>query len=87
MDNLEPAATCSRCVNGCVEITASGQFVSALGRAASEFNDWGFGAWPREMSTVLNFQSSAAVGNCAWSEIVSGVPADVISLAEVELTS
>jgi hypothetical protein len=87
LDKLDPAATCSRCVNGCVEITASGQFVHVLGRAASEFDDWGFGTWPREMSTVLNFQSSAAVGDCAGSEIVSGVPANVISLAEVELTS
>jgi hypothetical protein len=87
MENLEPAATCSRCVNGCVEITASGQFVPALGRAASEFDDCGFGAWPREMSTVFNFQRSVAAGDCAWSEIVSGVPADIISLAEVELTA
>ena len=87
MENLEPAATCSRCVNGCVEIAASSQFVHVLGRAASEFDDWGFGAWPREMSTVLNFQSSAALGDCAGSEIVSVVPADVKSLAEVELTS
>lgn len=87
MDKLDPAATCSRCVNGCVEIAASSQFVHVLGRAASEFDDWGFGAWPREMSTVLNFQSSAALGDCAGSEIVSVVPADVNSLAEVELTS
>jgi len=57
-----------------------------LERAGSEFDDWCFGAWAREMSTVLNFQSSTAVGDCAWSEIVSGVPADIISLAEVELT-
>jgi hypothetical protein len=86
LGKLDPAGTCSRCVNGCVEITASGQFVHVLGRAANEFDDWGLGAWPREMSTVLNFQSGTAVGDCAGSEIVSGVPADVISLAEVELT-
>jgi hypothetical protein len=86
MDKLDPATTCFRCVNGCVEIAASGQFVPALGRAAGEFDDWGIGAWPREMSALLNFQRSGVVGDCVWSEIVSGVPADVISLAEVELT-
>jgi hypothetical protein len=63
MDNLDPAATCSRCVNGCVEIMASSQFVPVLGRAAREFDDWSFGAWPCEMSTVLNVQSSAVVGD------------------------
>jgi len=39
MDKLDLAATCSRCVNGCVEITASGQYVPVLGRAAREFDD------------------------------------------------
>jgi hypothetical protein len=87
MDKLDPAATCSCCVNGCIEIAASSQFVHVLGRTASEFDDWGFGAWPREISTVLNFQSSAALGDYAGSEIVSVVPADVNSLAEVALTS
>jgi len=87
LGKLDPAATCSRCVKGCVEIATSSQFVHVFGRAASDFDDWGFGAWPREMSTVLNFQSSAALGDCAGSEIVSGVSANVISLAEVKLTS
>jgi hypothetical protein len=87
MDKLDLAATCSRFVNGCIAITASGQCVPVLGRAAREFDDWSFGAWPHELSTVLNFQSSAAVRDCAWSEIVSHVPADVFSLAEVELTA
>jgi hypothetical protein len=87
MDNPDPAATFSRWVDGCGEITASGQFLPVLGCAPSEFDDWGFGAWPPQLSTVLNFQPSAAVGDCAWSEIVSGVSTDVISLAEVELTS
>ena len=87
IDKLDLAATCSRCVNGCVEITASGQYVPVLGRAAREFDDWSFGAWPRKLSTARNFQSSAAVGDCAWSEIVPGVPAYVFSLAEVELTA
>jgi hypothetical protein len=37
-DNPDPAAICFRCANGCVGITATGQFVPTLGRTASEFD-------------------------------------------------
>jgi hypothetical protein len=63
IDKLDLAATCSRCVNGRVEITASGQYGPVLGCAAREFDDWSFGAWPRKLPTARNFQSSAAVGD------------------------
>ena len=32
-DQLDPAAICFRCANGCVGITAAGQLVPMLGRA------------------------------------------------------
>lgn len=38
-DNPDPAAICFRCANGCVGITATGQFVPTLGRTASEFDE------------------------------------------------
>jgi hypothetical protein len=38
-ENPDPAAICFRCANGCVGITATGQFVPTLGRTASEFDE------------------------------------------------
>ncbi len=38
-DNPDPEAICFRCVNGCIAITAAGQFVPTLGRAARDINE------------------------------------------------
>jgi hypothetical protein len=38
-DTPDPATICFRCANGCVGITATGQFVPTLGRTASEFDE------------------------------------------------
>jgi hypothetical protein len=35
-DTMDPCEVCFRCANGCVGVTASGQFISMLGRLAKE---------------------------------------------------